>query len=267
MTSGVATKGVATEAATTPRRPGWLWRNRDLVVTPVIVVIGLTGAAAYVASKELDTVEQRILTVGGSGGLLTRLGEHLLLTVYSTVVVIALAVPLGVALSRPALGRIRSAILVFGGFMQALPPFGLLILFAFTPLGFGTPTAVIGLVVASFLPVLTNTVVGLRQVDSALIEAARGMGMSARQTLLRVELPLAIPVMVAGIRVALVLGVGTAALAAYIGAGGLGVPIVSALKLGRIEVAFVAAALVAALALLVDWLAGVAERLVSGGVE
>jgi osmoprotectant transport system permease protein len=67
--------------------------------------------------------------------------------------------------------------------------------------------------------VLTNTVVGLLQVDPALIEAARGMGMSAKQTLLRVEIPLAVPVMVAGIRVALVLNVGTATLATFIGAG------------------------------------------------
>lgn len=265
MTSGVATRtGTADQQAATAGERAWLWRNRDLVATPVIVVLGLAGVAAYVFVQELDTVERRILTVGGPGGLLDQLSEHLLLTTYSTLIVIAIAVPIGVALSRPALGRIRSGVLVFGGFMQALPPFGLLILFAFSPLGFGTSTAVIGLVVASFLPVLTNTVVGLRQVDAALIEAARGMGMSARQTLLRVELPLAVPVMVAGIRVALVLGVGTAALAVYIGAGGLGVPIVSALKLGRIEVAFVVAALVAALALLVDWLAGVAERLVGG---
>jgi osmoprotectant transport system permease protein len=138
-----------------------------------------------------------------------------------------------------------------------------IILLAFG-LGFGTTTAIIALVLASFLPVLTNTVVGLRQVDPALIEAARGMGMSARQTLWRVEIPLAVPVMVAGIRVALVLNVGTATLATFIGAGGLGEPISSMLKLGRPQAAFVVSAIVAAVALLIDWLAGVAERLVRG---
>jgi osmoprotectant transport system permease protein len=149
--------------------------------------------------------------------------------------------------------------------MQALPPYGVIILLAFL-LSFGTTTAIIALVLASFLPVLTNTVVGLRQVDPALIEAARGMGMSARQTLLRVEIPLAVPVMVAGIRVALVLNVGTATLATFVGAGGLGEPISSMLQLGRSQAVLVASAIVAALALLIDWLAGVAERLVSGRV-
>ncbi|WP_226359239.1 ABC transporter permease subunit [Pseudonocardia sp. ICBG601] len=83
--------------------------------------------------------------------------------------------------------------------------------------------------------------------------------MSARQTLLRVELPLATPVMVAGVRVALVLNVGTAALATYVGAGGLGEPIKGMLELGRPTGTLVAATIVAALALIVDWLAGLAE--------
>ncbi|HWR46579.1 MAG TPA: ABC transporter permease, partial [Pseudonocardiaceae bacterium] len=162
-----------------------------------------------------------------------------------------------------AAARIRTGTLAFGGFMQALPAYGVIILLAFL-LGFGTTTAIIALVLASFLPVLTNTVVGLLQVDPALIEAARGMGMSARQTLLRVEIPLAVPVMVAGIRVALVLNVGTATLATFIGAGDLGEPISSMLYLGRGQAVLVTSAIVAAFALLIDWLAGVAERLVSG---
>jgi osmoprotectant transport system permease protein len=135
---------------------------------------------------------------------------------------------------------------------------------AFSPLGFGAPSAIIALIIASFLPVLTNTIVGLRAVEPSYIEAARGMGMSAGMTLRRVELPLAVPVMVAGIRVALVLNVGTATLATFIGAGGLGTPLLSMLKLGRSEAAFAVAALVAALALFVDWLAAVAEQLVRG---
>jgi osmoprotectant transport system permease protein len=195
--------------------------------------------------------------------LWARFTEHVWLAVASTVLVIAIALPLGILLSRPAVGRLRTGTLAFGGFMQALPPYGVIILLAFI-LGFGTTTAIIALVLASFLPVLTNTVVGLRHVDPALIEAARGMGMSARQTLWRVEIPLAVPVMVAGIRVALVLNVGTATLATFISAGGLGEPISSMLKLGRPEAAFVVSAIVAALALLIDWLAGLAERIVAG---
>ena len=250
-------------AAAAPTRPlSWIWRNRDLVATPVIVVVGLALVLLHTASRQLDSVEQRALD---PAYLWAKFVEHIWLAAASTVLVILIALPLGIALSRPAVGRIRTGTLAFGGFMQALPPYGLIILLAFL-LGFGDTTAIIALVLASFLPVLTNTVVGLRQVDPALIEAARGMGMSARQTLLRVELPLAVPVMVAGIRVALVLNVGTAALTTYVGAGGLGEPISSMISLGRPQAVLVASAIVAALALLIDWLAGVAERLVSGRV-
>jgi osmoprotectant transport system permease protein len=249
-------------AAAPARPPGWIWRNRDLVATPVIVVVGLALVLLYTARRQLDSVEQRALD---PSYLWAKFVEHIWLVAASTVLVIAIALPLGIALSRPAVDRIRTGTLALGSFMQALPPYGVIILLAFL-FKFGTTTAIIALVVASFLPVLTNTVVGLRQVDPALIEVARGMGMSAWQTLLRVEIPLAVPVMVAGIRVALVLNVGTATLATFIGAGGLGEPISSMLYLGRAQAVFVASAIVAALALLIDWLAGVAERLVSSRV-
>lgn len=250
-------------AAVAPARPAsWIWRNRDLVATPVVVVVGLALVLLYTANRQLDSVEQRALD---PAYLWAKLVEHIWLAAASTVLVIAIALPLGIALSRPAAGRIRTGTLAFGGFMQALPPYGVVILLAFL-FGFGATPAIIALVLASFLPVLTNTVVGLRQVDPALIEAARGMGMSARQILLRVEIPLAAPVMVAGIRVALVLNVGTATLTTYIGAGSLGEPISSMLQLGRPQAVLVASAIVAALALLIDWLAGVVERLVSGRV-
>ncbi|HEY2764090.1 MAG TPA: ABC transporter permease [Pseudonocardiaceae bacterium] len=263
MTAEVAPPGQPTAATATASGPGRLWRNRSLIVPPVLVLVGLVLVALYVSNQQLDNVEQRILD---PGDLLDRLGEHLLLTGYSTLIVIVLAVPLGILLSRPGVGSAQTGVLAFGGFMQALPPFGVIILLAVV-VGAGRLGATIALVIASFLPVLTNTVVGLRQVDPALIEAARGMGMSASRTLLKVELPLAVPVMVAGIRVALVLNVGTATLASYVGAGGLGVPIDSALKLGRAEAAFAVSALVAALALMIDWLAGLAQHLVSGRVS
>ena len=190
--------------------------------------------------------------------MLSQLGQHLLLTLYSTVLVLVIAVPLGIALSRPGARRVQSPVLALGGFAQALPPFGVLLLLGFWE--FGVRSAVIGLTLAALLPVLRNTVVGLQQVDQALIEAARGMGMSSRQTLFRVEIPLAVPVIVAGLRVALVLNVGTATLATYIGAGGLGELVQQALRLNRINLLFVSGVIIAALALLIDWLAGVAER-------
>lgn len=248
-----------TTAPVTATGPARRRIDRSLVVTPVLVVAGLAAVAARAGARGLDEIEARTINPAAIG---QALGEHLLLTGVSTALVIALAVPLGIALSRPAARRVRPAVLALGGFLQALPAFGVIVLLAFTPLGLGAPSAIVALVVASFLPVMTNTVVGLVQVDPATVEAARGLGMSAGQTLRRVELPLAVPVLVAGVRIALVLNVGSATLAAYIGAGGLGAIVDGNLRLGRPTATVVAAAIVAALALLVDWLAGMAEHLV-----
>lgn len=231
--------------------------NYDLLVAPAIVVIGLLLTWLYIGTRTLDSIERRALE---PANVLSQLGQHLLLTLYSTALVLIIAVPTGIALSRPGARRLQGPVLAVGGFAQALPPFGVLLLLGFWE--FGVRSAVIGLTLAALLPVLRNTVVGLQQVDQGLIEAARGMGMSARQTLFRVEIPLAIPVIVAGLRVALVLNVGTATLATYIGAGGLGELVQQALRLNRINLLIVSGVIIAALALLIDWLAGVGERVI-----
>ena len=235
----------------------WL-QHYDLVILPGIIIILLLALLLYIGTRELDTIEQRVLAPDNLASLL---GQHLWLAALSTILVLVIAVPLGILLSRRAARRIQGPVLAIGGFGQALPPFGVLLLMAFA-FDFGVTTAVIGLTLAALLPVLRNTVIGLQQVDQSLIEAARGMGMSSRQTLFRVEVPLAVPVIVAGLRVALVLNVGTATLASYIGAGGLGELVQQALRLNRINVLLVAGGIIAALALLIDWLAGVAERIV-----
>ncbi len=236
---------------------GVIRANYDLLVAPIIIVIGLLVTYFYVSSRTLDTIEQRALE---PENVLSQLGQHLLLVFYSTVLVLVIAIPIGIGLSRRSARRLQGPVLALGGFGQALPPFGVLLLLGFWE--FGVRSAVIGLTLAALLPVLRNTVVGLQQVDQSLIEAARGMGMSSRQTLFSVEIPLAVPVIVAGLRVALVLNVGTATLATYIGAGGLGELVQQALRLNRINLLFVSGVIIAALALLIDWLAGVAERVI-----
>src|SRR5690606_34888508 len=105
-----------------------------------------------------------------------------------------------------------------------------------------------------------NTIVGIQQVDPALKEAARGMGMTRAQVLWRVELKLAIPVILAGLRTALVLAVGVATLATFVNAGGLGDLIVNGIKLNRTPVLVTGGVLTACIALLVDWVGGVAEE-------
>jgi osmoprotectant transport system permease protein len=246
------------EESTSAKSKSFISGNYDILVTPIIVVILLAIAFVYVGTRSLDTIEQRALEPDNVFGLL---GQHLELTILSTLLVLIIALPLGILLSRPSARRVQGTVLSIGSFAQALPPFGVLLLAGFG-LGFGVSTAVLGLTLAALLPVLRNTVVGLQQVDQSLIEAARGMGMSSRQTLFRVELPLAVPVIIAGLRVALVLNVGTATLATYIGAGGLGELVQQALRLNRINLLIISGVIIAALALLIDWLAGVAERLI-----
>lgn len=243
---------------TSGRKRALLRANADLFVYPVIVVVGLAAAFGSVFSQPLDFIETQALD---PATVVSKIGTHLSLTVVSTVAVLVIAVPVGILVSRPRARRAQGTVLALGGFAQALPPFGLIVLLAFL-FAFGFWTAVLALTLAALLPVLRNTVVGLQQVDRSLIEAARGMGMSSRQTLFRVEIPLAVPVIIAGMRVALVLNVGTATLASYIGAGGLGDIIVQSLTSNRFPVLVIGATLVAALALIVDWLAGIVERVV-----
>src|SRR5699024_8971006 len=126
-------------------------------------------------------------------------------------------------------------------------------------LGFGTPVAILSLWIYAFLPVLANTVAGLRGVDSSLVEAAQGISMSPAQVLLRVELPMALPAILVGARTALVLRVGSAAFATFISAGGLRTLITTGIHLYRFPILVSGALLIAALALAVAWLGRVME--------
>jgi osmoprotectant transport system permease protein len=141
---------------------------------------------------------------------------------------------------------------------QATPAIGLLALLVIW-LGIGPSTAIIGMVIYAVLPVLSNTVAGLKAIDPQLVEASRGIGMSAMGTLAKVELPLAVPLILAGVRTALVLNVGTATLATFGGGGGLGDLITSGIQTQRMPVLVLGSVLTVALALLVDWLASLAE--------
>jgi len=239
------------ERATAPqvRRSG-LW------VLPAVVVLLVVGLALYIGSVQLDSSEARSLA---PEVVLTSLWQHVQLVAVSTVLTIIIGVPAGIALTRHGVGKAGTAVLAAANAGQAVPSVGVLVLLAML-FGVGFWMAVIALVIYALLPVLRNTMVGIRQVDPFLIDAGRGMGMSAREVLFTIELPLAVPVMLAGIRVALILNVGVATLAAFTNAGGLGTIISSGISLNRIPVLIVGSGLTIALALTVDWLAGIAER-------
>jgi osmoprotectant transport system permease protein len=227
-----------------------------LIITPAMfLVLGLATMLVW-TSSEFDSTTADILE---PEKLINQLQSHINVTFWSTLLVIAIAIPLGILLTRPAYRKFAGPLLGFANSGQAIPAYGLIILF-FLFMGRGTLTAIVALTVFAILPVLRNTMVGLDQVDRATIEAARGMGMSKRQTLRKIELPLSVPVILAGVRTALVINVGMAALVFLIGAGGLGETINSGLKLQRNTAIVVGASLVAMLALVIDFLAALAER-------
>jgi osmoprotectant transport system permease protein len=176
------------------------------------------------------------------------------------VLVVAIAIPLGVALTRPTFKGLSPVFLVIANIGQAAPALGVIVLFFLWSGVEGLWAVAIPLVFYTLLPVLRNTMVGIQQVPAALIDAGRGMGMSATSVLMRVELPLAVPLILAGLRTALVLAVGTATLAFFVNGGGLGELIDTGYKLQLNSVMYVGAALAIGLALLVDWVGGMAER-------
>jgi osmoprotectant transport system permease protein len=258
---GAAERGRAEDAASDRKQR----RGRLLhyVGMPVFLVLVLIALYFWVSSLELDSIERRTLTLDN---LLGATAQHTWLTLLSTFFVLLLAIPFGIAATRPKYRRFAPGIIGLGNAGQAIPSLGLLALlfylFRVTPglPSTGTFPVVVSLVGYSFLPILRNTMVGLDQVDRSVLEAGRGMGMSERRVLRKIELPLAVPVILAGVRTALVLNVGTAALAFLFGGGGLGEVVFTGIGLRRNSVLVTGAVLVAVLALLVDYIASLIEE-------
>ena len=186
----------------------------------------------------------------GSDGIPVRTWEHLVLSGTSLAVVCALALPLALWLGHIGKGGVLAINVTNIG--RAVPIFAVLVLLAIGPLGLGATATIVALILFGIPPVLTNAYVGMREVDRDTVEAARGMGMTGWQTLRQVELPLALPLILTGIRLAAVQIIATATLGAFVLGGGLGRFINSGF--GRQDQAELVsgAVLVAALALTVE---------------
>jgi osmoprotectant transport system permease protein len=156
------------------------------------------------------------------------LQQHLTLVLVSVGLAIVVAVPLGILAERNE--RTKSIVMGLGNVAQTIPTLAIIAL-VFPLLGLGFLPALVGLFTYALLPILTNTVAGLENVDESTIEAARGMGMTQNQITRKIKLPLAVPVIFAGIRTSAVLNVGTAYLAFFIGGGGLGVWVITGISL------------------------------------
>ena len=233
-----------------------------LVAAPfgILALVGIL--LIYYNSLPLDPEVNisQVRALDWSSKLWPQMVEHLTIALWATLLVILIAVPLGVLLTRPALRKVAPYALTVANAGQALPAYGLLILFLVL-IGQGLTTVVWALVFYALLPVLRNTMVGLDNVDRFTIEAGRGMGMTRWQALTRIELPLSVPVIIAGVRTATIINIGMATLAFVIGGGGLGITINSGLALQQDSVLLVGAGMVAIIALTFDWFGALAERL------
>lgn len=230
--------------------------NRYLIIgIPILVIVAVVGWLIWNANAAHDDIEARTLALNN---VLVMTSEHLYVVIISAILVILTAVPLGVILTRPATKSLSPIVVGIANIGQAAPVIGVIVLLAIW-LGFGETVAIAGLWFYAFLPVLANVIAGLRGVDSDLVEASRGLSMSPMQVLFKVELPLALPVIMTGIRTALVLLVGAGAFATFIDAGGLGGLITAGITLYRNSILISGALLIAALALAVEWLGRVLE--------
>ena len=217
-----------------------------LLLLVVVVVPGIYGPVAQWAfPDESSHVYARV-------DMATLLLQHLVLAGLAAVAATITGVALGVLVTRPAGQSLIPLVRDLAALAQTVPPVAVLVL-AVPVLGFGTAPTVLALFLFSVLLILGNTVTGLQQVDPALLEASTGMGMRDWRRLLVTELPLAAPVILAGVRTAAIISIGTATIGATIGAGGLGVVIIAGLV--RDNMAFITAGALASavLALIVDW--------------
>ncbi|TRV81540.1 ABC transporter permease [Streptomyces sp. 130] len=238
-----------------PAKPARRITWRKLVVLPAILAVVLVLTYVWIENVHLDSIAEN--SIAGDT-VEVRWWQHVKLTAISTFWVLVIAIPLGIALTRRGLTRAAPVVTAIANIGQATPAIGLLALLVIW-LGIGPSTAITGMVIYAVLPVLSNTVAGLKAIEPNMVEAARGIGMSAMGTLTKVELPLAVPLILAGVRTALVLNVGTATLATFGGGGGLGDLITSGIQTQRMPVLVLGSVLTVVLALLVDWLASLAE--------
>ena len=195
----------------------------------------------------------------GPGGIPVRTLQHVWYSLVATGIAAAIALPIGIAIGHTGRGGLVAVNLTNLG--RAIPSLGIIILM-FTLVGFGIVPVLVALIALAIPPIVTNSYVGVRSVDRDVREAAEGMGMRGRQVLWQVELPVAMPLIMAGIRTSTVQVVATATLAAFVGLGGLGRYLIDGLSQRDLPQVVGGAILVAVLSLLTELLLGRVQSLV-----
>ena len=192
-----------------------------------------------------------------SSYILEKVGEHLYLAGAAVLLACAVGIPVGFLITNNK--RVASIVVGIANTIQTIPSLALFA-FAISVFGIGADNAIFALFLYALLPIIKNTLIGIRNVSPTMIEAARGMGMSRAQIMFQVEVPLAISVIMGGVRIATVTAIGIATIATLIGAGGLGQLIYQGIGMMNYEMIFAGAICSAALALLADFLLGLVEK-------
>ncbi|MEU2035534.1 ABC transporter permease [Nocardia amamiensis] len=228
-----------------------------LFVQPVVVLALTACVLVWAFARDLTVTQQASLN---ADNIATVTRQHVLITATVVLIVVAVAIPLGTLLTRPGFRHLAPIFVGIANIGAAAPAIGLIVLFYLATRTTGFWIGVAPIAFYSLLPVLRNTILGYQQVDRMLIDAGRGQGMSAATVLRRIEFPLAVPYILAGLRTSLVLAVGTATLSFLVSAGGLGILIDTGYKLRDNVTLVVGAVLAVSLALLVDWIGALAEE-------
>ena len=189
--------------------------------------------------------------------ILEKVGEHLYLAGIAVLLACAVGIPVGFLITNNK--RVASIVVGIANTIQTIPSLALFA-FAISVFGIGADNAIFALFLYALLPIIKNTLIGIRNVSPTMIEAARGMGMSRAQIMFQVEVPLAISVIMGGVRIATVTAIGIATIATLIGAGGLGQLIYQGIGMMNYEMIFAGAICSAALALLADFILGLVEK-------
>jgi osmoprotectant transport system permease protein len=195
-----------------------------------------------------------------SDQLLTLTGEHIYLTLIAVVIAIAIGVPLGILITR--VKKLSGFVIGLANALQAMPSLAMLG-FMIPILGIGSRPSIVMIFLYSLLPIIKNTYIGLSNVDESMLEAGKGMGMTGGQLMRMVQLPLALPVIMGGIRISAVTAVGLTTLAALIGAGGLGQLIYRGISMVNNKMIIAGAIPAMILALLVDFVLSLMEKVVT----
>ncbi|MBX5319523.1 ABC transporter permease [Staphylococcus caprae] len=191
------------------------------------------------------------------GQLVSKTIEHFYISIIALLIAIVVAVPIGILLSKTT--RTANVVLTIAGVLQTIPT--LAVLAIMIPIfGVGKTPAIVALFIYVLLPILNNTVLGVKNIDKNVIQAGQSMGMTKMQLMKDVELPLALPLIISGIRLSSVYVISWATLASYVGAGGLGDLVFNGLNLYQPPMIISAAILVTLLALIVDFLLSLVEK-------